>query len=167
MTKKAEPVVETLTTPIEPPPPPPEPEVFFICNGEDGLPGEPGEPGIPGTPGTPGATIISPTAGLPITITQDTTVNVSVNVGGNRCRGKRGVSRLVLPQRMREFAAVRVKVDQRRARAASVRNNRSIRVRVGRRCGSHVIQVRKRGVEPTLRLWTVTRGGIHKSVLVP
>ena len=151
------------------PPDPPDPvtETFFVCNGIDGLPGEPGEPGIPGTPGTPGATIIGP-GGLPFTVTQTTTVNVNIN-GGRGCKSIRRRARLVLPQRMRDETTVRVKVDRERAISRVVIRDRFVRVNMrGKRCGAHLVQVRKRGIDPTLRLWTVTSPtGIHKRVLVP
>ena len=158
-------VIDSLS--LTEPEPEPEPEVFFICNGEDGLPGEPGEPGIPGTPGTPGATIIGP-GGFPITVTQDTTVNVNLGNRG-RCRSVRSRVRLVLPQRMRSFGTVRVKVDRGRAIRSEVVRDRFVRVNMrGKRCGAHLVQARRVGVAPSLRLWTVTSPtGVNKRVLVP
>ena len=156
-----------------PEPPEPEVEVFYICNGLDGEPGEPGEdgePGTPGAPGTPGTQIIGP-FGIPgINITQDTAVNVNISGGAfGNCQSLRRRARLVLPERLRSFSTVRVRIDRGRARQALVRNNRSVRVNMrGKRCGPHVITVRKRNVPATVRLWTVTSAiGISKRVLVP
>jgi len=145
-------------------PPEPEEEVFYVCNGAPGPAGPPGPPGDPGPEGT----IVGP-GGLPINVTQDTTVNVNITNGNRRCKSIRKRARLVLPSRMRDESTVRVKVDRARAISSEVVRSRFVRVNMrGKRCGAHVVQVRKRGIDPSLRLWTVTSAtGINKRILVP
>ena len=159
--------IKIVVTHRDPPPerrndPEPEPvtETFYVCNGA------PGEDGAPGAPGAPGTTI-GP-GGLPINVTQNTEVNVIIT-GNRRCRSVRERVRLTLPQRMRDQDTVRTKVDRERAITHEVIRDRFVRVNMrGKRCGAHLVQVRKRGIDPSLRLWTVTSAtGINKRVLVP
>lgn len=152
-------------------------QVFYVCNGVAGPPGPPGAPGAPGLPG--GLTfqqLLALIAALPVatpngpvTVNNTITLPNTPNVGA-RCRSTRARARMVLPRRFNRFRVVVVRVDDGVNRLRLVRRSlgrRYVRVNMfGRRCGVHIVVGKRRGVRPTVRLWTVTsRRGITRQTI--
>jgi hypothetical protein len=147
-------------------------QVFYVCNGLPGPvgpPGPPGAPGFPGGPGLPGGLTFEQLLVLIRALPAGTVVNNTITVpgapgsptGGPTCRSTRLRAHMILPRRLARFRRVVVRVDDGPARIRRVRTNalgrRYVRVPMfGRPCGVHIVVGKRRGVRPTVRIWSVT-----------
>ena len=152
----------TVTPVAEDPEAPPEPQVYYLCNGQDGEPGPEGPPGEgepvePGQEGPPGQDGLEGPPG------EDGNSAESFPSGNTtRVCASASVVRMKLPLRFRGVRRVTLYVDGQRH---GVRVQRR-RVRLDLRrleCGYYPVLVSKRGIKPALRIWHLTPGGASVS----
>ena len=162
-----EPTTEPTPEPTEDPTPEPtplarvaqeEPEVYYVCNGQQGEPGLEGIPGMDGQNGSDGFDGLTPEG-------ESDFGPLAPESSARACSSAR-VVRLRLPSRFRHASRVKLTVNGKR-KSVRVNSRRVIRVDMRKApCGYYPVLVQRRGVKSALYVWRLTSLGIARRSVV-